>query len=158
EAGREGQALASVRRSLELFEALVQSQPDQARYHSGLGLSWNALGYLDDEARENLRAIPAFEKAVAEQRRAVALAPEIDEYRLYLCNHLDNLGEQYIDLGRVDEAMPSYREAIGIRRDLHTARPGSRETAVELAKALSKLGNLRRHAGDSAAAQDCFAE
>ncbi len=36
-------------------------------YHHDLGRSWNIQGYLDDESRRNLTAIPAFERAIAEQ-------------------------------------------------------------------------------------------
>ena len=54
-----------------------------------------------DHARNNTEALAAFEQAVAEQQLAVDKANEIDDYRGYLANHLDNLGEQFVELGRV---------------------------------------------------------
>ena len=54
-----------------VLKALVRTQPDQAGYHSELGLSWNYLGCLYDDARNNTEAHIAFEQAVAEQQLAV---------------------------------------------------------------------------------------
>ena len=62
-------------------------------------------------------------------------------------NHLDNLGEQYIDLGRMAEGLPYYERALRINRELSKAHPESRFHAVELVKRLVALGNIRRHAG-----------
>ena len=45
--------------------------PTMAGYHSELGLSWNYLGCLYDDARKNTEALAAFEQAVAEQQLAV---------------------------------------------------------------------------------------
>ncbi len=55
---------------------------------------------------------------MAEQQLAVDKAKEVDEYRGYLANHLDNLGEQFVDLGRVAEGLPLYRRSLQIFRDL----------------------------------------
>jgi serine/threonine-protein kinase len=103
DAGLDAKARTSIRKSLDVLTRLVQAQPDQARYHSELGLSWNTLGYLYDEARENAQAIPAFQKAVAEQQLAGRTERGTMQLKVYLENHLDNLGEQYVDLGRVAE-------------------------------------------------------
>ena len=47
-------------------------------------------------------------------------------------------------------------EAIQIRRQLFTAHPEKRAYLLDLAEALSTLGNIQRHAGDSAAAHESF--
>jgi tetratricopeptide (TPR) repeat protein len=99
-----------------------------------------------------VKAIPAFERAVAEQERAVSAAKDVNEYKVFLTVHLENLGEEYVDLGRVDEGLRHYLRALGIRQELHRAHPGSREYALDLATALSTLGAIQRHAGQAAAA------
>jgi len=142
--------------SIDILEKLVQSHPDQARHHASLGRSFNALGFLHDELRHNLRAIPALEKAVKEQERAIAQSPDDNEYKVLCSNHLDNLGEQYVDLGQVDRGLPYYQQAIQIRRQLFTAHPEKRAYLLELAEALFTLGNIQRHAGDSTAARTSF--
>ena len=123
-------------------------QPDQAGYHSELGLSWNYLGYLYDEARNNTEALAAFEQAVAEQQLAVDKANEVDDYRGYLANHLDNLGEQFVDLGRVAMGLPSYRRALRIHRELSAAHPQNRDLALDVLRSMIRLGTTERHDGD----------
>src|SRR5205814_1433908 len=108
------------------------SQPDQSRYHSDLGRSYNILGYLHDEARDNGAAIPAFQRAVVEQGRAVSASPDVDEYKDELSSELDNLGEQFVDLGQVADALPHYRRALDLRRELLRTHKASREYTIDL--------------------------
>jgi tetratricopeptide (TPR) repeat protein len=143
---------------VEIFQALVRIQPDLAAYHSGLGLSWNHLGNLFDAARDNPQAVRPFQLAVDEQQLAVAKAAEVSRYQGFLCNHLENLGEQYVDRGRVADGLPHYRRAIEIRRALCTAQPENRAYSLDLAEALVALGNIERHDGDSAAAIRSFTQ
>ena len=118
------EAFASIRKSIEILQWLADSQPDQPRFRGELGRSWNVLGHLHDEIRDNAHAITAFTRAIAEQERAVAAFPVWDEYKTQLCVELENLGEQYVDLGKVEEGLPHYRRAIGIRESLVAAHPG----------------------------------
>ncbi len=150
---RDAEAFQSIRRSVDVLKVLVRAQPDQAGYHSELGLSWNYLGVLYDEARENTEALAAFEQAVAEQQVAVDKASGFDGYRGFLANHLDNLGEIYADLGQVDRGLPYYSRAIQIRQHLLATHPENRFYLLDLARALSTLGDIQRHAGDSTAAR-----
>ncbi len=156
EARQDEKALASIKRSIAILEKLVQAQPDQPRYQHDLGRSWNIQGYFLDEARQNEPAILAFDRAIAEQSKAVAASPDVDLYKTELCSQLDNLGEQYVDLGKVGEALPHYRREITILKELLAGRPRSQAYALSVAEALSKLGNIQRHAGDSAAARELF--
>src|SRR5262249_30412681 len=71
-----------------------------AGYHSQLGRAWTLMGFLHDEVQENAQALVAFQHAVDEQRRAVAKSGEENQYKTVLCIYLDNLGEQFVDLGR----------------------------------------------------------
>ena len=134
-AHRDDKALASVQQSLEVLERVVQSHPDEASYHSELAQSWNILGYLRDESRDNLKAMPAFRRAVAEQERAVSVSNDVNEYKVLLSIQLDNLGEQYIDLGEVDEGLGYYLKALRIREWLYLAHPGNRAYALDFIQA-----------------------
>jgi tetratricopeptide (TPR) repeat protein len=156
-AHQDDEALKSIQRSLDVLKVLVRAQPDQASYHSELGLSWNYLGVLYDESRKNTEALAAFEQAVAEQHLAVAKAKEADEYRGFLANHLDNLGEANVDLGRVDQGLIFFRRSLQICRDLSAAHPQNRDYALWAVKSLIRLGTIQRHNGDSAAARESYA-
>jgi len=158
EAHQDAKAFLSIQRSIDVLKAVARAQPDQAGYHSELGLSWNFLGVLYDEARKNIDALAPFEQAVAEQQQAVDKGNEVDDYRGYLANHLDNLGEQFVDLGRVAEGLPLYRRSLTIFRNLTSAHPKDRVYAREVLKSLIRLGTIERHDGDSAAARKSFTD
>ena len=83
-------------------------------------------------------------------------SPDLAEYKDVLATHLENLGEQFVDLGRVAEALPHYRRAVEIRRQLLRSHQGSRQYAVSLAEGLLNLGEIQRHDGGSAAARESF--
>lgn len=158
EVGRDGDALAAIGRAIEILEALVNSHPEQARYHAELGRALHILGFLRDEWRDNVQGLAALSRARDEEDRAVADAPESDLYRGHLAEILWNLGEQYLDLGRVEEGVPHYRRAVALRRELLGERPGDRTRTLELADQLAMLAAVERSAGDPAAARRWYAE
>ena len=158
EAHEDAKAVQSMQRSIDVLKALVHEQPDQAGYHSELGLSWNYLGCLYDDARNNTKAIALFEQAVAEQQIAVDKANGSEVYRGYLANHLDNLGEQYVDLGRVAPGLKLYLRSLQIYRDLSAAHPENRDYALWVVRSLIRSGTIERHDGDSAAARQSFTD
>ena len=158
DAGDDDKAFATLAKSLSILEKLVDSEPGQARCHSELGRSWNALGHLRDEKGDNYQAIPAFEKAVAELRLAISCSPDDDAHKAFLSMYLENLGEQYIDLSRVEAGLPHYLEARNLRRQLHGSHPEKGEYTVQLGNALMALGNLYRHTGDWDAAHETLLE
>ncbi len=151
-------ALDYAQRSLEIFQTLVQSHPHEARYYSELGLSWNLLGVLRDYLRENLLAIQPFTQAVEEQKRAVRMSKDVDEYKAFLSYHQENLGEQYVILGGYDEELEDFVAAIEGRSRLHDAHPNTSRYALEFADTLQKVGSIQLHAGDFTKATDSFAK
>jgi len=157
-AHQDDKAFSSVRQSLDIFERLVQSHPDRVGYRSELARSWNMLGVLHDEARNNKKAIPAFLRAVAEQDRAAAASKDVNEYKFYLSIHLENLGEQYVDMGHVDEGLQHYQRALGICKQIHLVHPGNREYALNLVQAFSMIGSIQRHAGQTGAARESLTQ
>ncbi len=58
-AGRDEDALAGIRRSIEILEGLVATLPDQPRHRAELGHASHVLGYLFDEKRDNELALEA---------------------------------------------------------------------------------------------------
>ncbi len=145
-------AFSSACQARDVFERLVKSEPDQVRFHHDLGMSCTTLGVIHDEARDNQKAITAFGRAVAEHERSGAASQDVRNYKVYLSLGLENLGEQYVDLGRFDEGLPYYLKALRIRQDLHLARPKNLGYALDLAKATAQVGAVERHAGHAGAA------
>ena len=157
-AHQDAKAISSMRRSTDFFRDLVRAQPETARFHNELALSLDGLGRLHDEARNNTEAMRAFESAVREQKAAIAQTKPADELERILSFHLDNLGEQYFDLGQPNKGLPHYEEALKIRRELCQSQPQNQRYADDLVKALFALGTIRRHLGDADAALQLFAE
>ncbi len=141
-AHQDGKALQSIQKSVDVNENLVRSQPDQADFHSETGLSWNYLGVIRDDARRNVEAIACFERAIKEQEIAIDKTRDADLYKDYLCNHLDNLGEQYIDLGRLAEGCRTTSSALRISRELSEATSG---TPLPCARAREEIGCPGKH-------------
>jgi tetratricopeptide (TPR) repeat protein len=157
QAKQDGKALVTIERSIDVLEKLVASRPEDTRFRATLARSWNVLGFIRDESRENLQALPAFEHAVKEAIRSMEEAPEVDQNRFTAIYTLENLGEQSVDLGRPTEGFPSYRRAIALRQARLDARPGDRDLTLDLVKALSNLGTILRHAGESPEARQVVA-
>ncbi len=157
-AGHDEMAFATLTKSFAILKKLVDSEPGQARYHAELGRSWNSRCFLRDESGQHEQAILAFERAVAELRVAIARAPDDDAHKALLRVYLENLGEQYVDLGRVDAGLPYSLEASEFRRQLYASHPERTEYSQGLGNALMVLGVLYRHAGDSTAAHETLVE
>jgi eukaryotic-like serine/threonine-protein kinase len=158
QAGQDDKAIASTRRSIDVFSQLVRTQPETASFHSALALGWNYLGVLEDDRRNNLTAIRHFDRAIREQQLAMAKNPSAVAYKQNLSNHLDNLGEQYVDLGRPDEGLAKYLEEIQILRELSRTQPDDQNATIDLVKAIFTLGTIKRHLGDASAAEQMFAD
>jgi serine/threonine-protein kinase len=157
-AHQDDKALDYLQKSLAIFQRLVQSDAS-AQLHSELARSWNALGVLYDEAkRDNAQAIGPFEQAVDQQERAAGMSEDVSDYKVNLSVYLENLGEQYLDLGEVERGRPYYVKAIEFRRGLHRGHPESKAYSLALAEALRKLGAIQRRAGDARAALKSFSD
>ena len=116
------------------------------------------LGYLLDEARENQQAIKAFRQAVTEQQLAIEKSKGVEAYQVLLCNHLENLGEQYLDLGQVADALPDYSKLVQLFGKIADAHSDSRDSVVALVDAISKLGTVQRLAGQAVNARHTFVQ
>ena len=119
-------AFASLDESFRIIRELLKAEPERAEYHFELALSWNVQGYLLDEANKNREAIAPFEAACQEQEIAVAKSKGDRKYRQFLAQHLENLGEQYVDLGQAPEGLEYYEKALRIRDDLYRDSPDDR--------------------------------
>ncbi len=157
-AHRDAEALPSIRKSIEVYEDLVRSQPDNVSYHKDLAWMHDDLGLVCDESRNNEDAMSGFAAAVRVQRVVISKTKQDDD-RWVLSYYLDNLGEQYVDLGRrPKDGLPYYEESLRIRRGLSRAHPDKTAFADDHVKSLFILGNLERHLGEPAAAREMFGE
>jgi eukaryotic-like serine/threonine-protein kinase len=155
----DSKALSSSQKSVDVVIPLVKAHPEQASLHNMLAFNWNYLGLLHDETnRNNAAAIRPFKEAIAEQRLAIEKAEHPEDYKGALCIYLENLGEQYIDLGRPADGVASNLQALRLRRELSSNNVESKAHALQLVTALNTLGTIRRHEGQAGPAREFFEE
>ncbi len=82
-----------------LLERLVARSPEEARFHSELGVAYAGLGQRDD--------------AINEAQQAVALVP-ISREALIGTDWLRNLAQIYVMLGMHDEAVEQLRQILSV--------------------------------------------
>jgi tetratricopeptide (TPR) repeat protein len=157
-ADQDQQAFEYIHKSLEIFQRLVGAHRAEARYHSELGRTWNLLAVFRHHLRENVPAIHVFNEAVEEQRNAIAISDDVDDYKAYLSNHLENLGAQHVVLGGYDEGMECFREALEGRSKLYDAHPNTRKYAIELANTLQTVAGNQLYVGEFDSANGSFAK
>ncbi len=158
ELGRNAQAYAAIRKAIDIFNGLIATLSSQPRYRAELGRALNILGYLYDEDRDNAHALPVLQHAREEAERAVAASPESDLYKNFVSNVLWNLGEQYVDLNRVDEGLPIYLQCVEVSRKIYAAHPRDQRLASTLADMLEQLAAVERCAGLANVARPHYAE
>jgi serine/threonine-protein kinase len=158
DAGRVEPAFAAVNKAIEILEQLVASQPKKPRYRAELGRGLSILAYLRDEARDYSGTLELLKKARLHEEQAVADVPESDRYKVYLAGILPNLGDQYLRLGRVDEGLPCFREAVAVRRRILDHALKDRDRILAVVDQLALLGTVERHAGHPVEAERAYAE
>jgi tetratricopeptide (TPR) repeat protein len=155
---RDEEAFSLLRKSLEVFQRLEKAEPENVGPHIELGRTWNTIGFLHDELRQNAQAIDDFRNAIDEHRFVLLHSQDQDEIKKALCLDLANLGEQFVDLGRVNEGLQYYLEAVGVRRELVAAHADSLDDALALVKLLGTIGDIERLDGRSAEAMKLYQE
>src|SRR5262249_30748286 len=104
------------RRAVAVFERLSAEHPESARFHGDLGYTLDDLGQILAGRECYEEAVAMHRRAIAEQRQALALAPNSAQIQFWLTNHHANLVRALAALGRVDAALRAAREARELGR------------------------------------------
>jgi tetratricopeptide (TPR) repeat protein len=152
------EAFSLLRKSLEVFQRLEKAEPENVGPHIELGRTWTTIGVLHDDLRQNAQAIDDFRNAIDEDRFVLLHSQDRDDTMGALCLDLANLGEQFVDLGRVDEGLRYYIEAVGGQRELVAAHADNLDNALDLVKLLGTIGDIKRLDGRSADAMEFYHE
>jgi serine/threonine-protein kinase len=155
-AGRDSEAFSLLDESVDIFQRLVKAEPDNLDHRVEMGRIWNIKGYIYDEQRRNELAIEPLQRSLTERRFVLERSQGIDDYKLDLCESLLNMGEQFVDLGRVSDGLRYYHELVRYRRELSTAHPKDREYATALVNALIMIGDIHRQNSDQVAARRSY--
>ena len=89
-----------------------------------------------------LEAIPLYRKEIERDRKAIAMNPNATTNEPFLLE-IHKLGKLLIEVGRMEEAEPLYREELEGMRNLHgSAHKETLNTIYSLAKLLKKMGRV----------------
>jgi eukaryotic-like serine/threonine-protein kinase len=139
---RPKEARDAYRRALEYHKRLVAGATDVAENQSSLAATQNDLCMLLLEGGELAEARLLVEEAISHQRAALKIDPRRPTYRLFLCNHLVNLGRIEETEGNHESAVKTAREAMALQEKLaddFPEVPHYRHGQAELCYHLGKL-------------------
>jgi tetratricopeptide (TPR) repeat protein len=97
-------------RATEVWEALLESSPENTDFRFELGISWYEKAVLYRAQRDIGHAVQAVETAIEHQKKAVAAAPEVVRYRDRLCGDHEVLGLYRMDAERFTEAREHFEQ------------------------------------------------
>jgi tetratricopeptide (TPR) repeat protein len=99
------EAEVSFETAAQLQDVLLAAQPDDAETRSNQGSVWNNLGMLFDQQRRYADGEKAYQQAIANQRRALDLAPTNGHYRALLSGHYVNFARNLGKQAKFDAAV-----------------------------------------------------
>jgi serine/threonine-protein kinase len=114
--GRPDEALIFFRGGLEAHERLVRDHPSVPNFRSGLGGALNNVAMVEMNQGRWPEARARLERAVEQQRAALAALPGHPVYRRFLRNHLFLLTQVHRALNQPAEAARAAREWAGLVR------------------------------------------
>ncbi len=152
------EAFPAIRRSIEILEGLVASQPDQPRYHAMLGRAFWILGFLHDEDDDNARRCrPCCEPATRRTGRwATPRSP--NSIGSTWPTSSGTWGSSTWTWDGSPTACRTTGVSVEIKRQLLAAHPQDRVRILDLAGQLAMLATVERHGGDSASARQSYGE
>jgi serine/threonine-protein kinase len=130
-------ALRSCRRGLELLDGLDAAEREAVADPRGLALTYFLMGAVLMNLEQHGEAVPAFARAVEQQRRWLEQAPADRDRRKVLSRYYFHLAHVQREDGRLDESAATALE----RLRLWPADPDEvYDVACELARCAAKVG------------------
>ena len=148
-------ATRSYRRSLDIREALLNSDPENHELQDETAKSHEGLGDTLYTIYDLRGALASYENARELRERTIVAVPENTAYRLALAEVYSKLGdikgmEHYANLGDIAGGLASCRKAQELLEPLYATDPQNRDLTSRLANVLTHVGMLSCTAGDVA--------
>jgi serine/threonine protein kinase/tetratricopeptide (TPR) repeat protein len=137
-----GESLPYYERARELLERLVQDLPEVARHHSALGSVCDGIGYFRSRAGQFDQARQSLQDAARHQKKAVELAPEIDQFWRFYASHLTNLSRMFLALEQPSDVIATLTEAVPALEQVILKQPRSTSAWRDLGSAHHTIGKL----------------
>ena len=145
--GRWPQALDNLRKSLAIFQRLIESEADLPWNRLNLALTSQYAGEVLQDMGEESEAMEALRRSVVMGEKAVEGDPASAHHRMYLARHHEAVGTLLERVGKPAEALKTYSEAYALRRRNAEALPEDAWAQRDLAENRSLVGRLCRDTG-----------
>jgi tetratricopeptide (TPR) repeat protein len=148
ELGRQDEALAANRRSLELVEQIAKASPADPGVRASLAKAHFRIGFALRTIGRPVEALSSFEHALEIQGLLARDNPNNGRYQEHLSWTLSNIGVMHVELGRPADALAPERQAIAIHEGLVSRFPGETEYRNDLGWAWRYLSLALAATGD----------
>ena len=144
--GASSYALGSYKDAIDAYKQAIRLDGDNADIQYSIGLTYNKMNRTDEEIVSYQRAIAlksdhvnAIERlglALFKQRRFRDAAAAFEQLKAYKPDEktYNNLGESYFEIGKIEESIEAFNNALGANPDFDKAR-------YNLGRSYIKLGN-----------------
>jgi serine/threonine protein kinase/Tfp pilus assembly protein PilF len=133
------------RTSVTIRKGLVVEKPDDAGTLQELGASLHNLSQTRQRARNLVEARHLLQEAIDNQTAALKLKPREPRSRHFLRNHVSMLADVLRELGKPDEAITTYRQALDLDEALVNDYPLTWDYQSALAGDLNELATILSH-------------
>ncbi len=148
--GSQSEALATLKRGLELRLALADEPGADAATKLQAGLSLIAVGDLQEATGDASEAMASFGRARDLLDRLAQSAPESATYRAAVAECLHGIARAQYHTGHAAESLASHEEARSIRQRLADANPNATQFQSDLAVTYHEIGSIQRASGQRA--------
>ena len=153
------QSKDDLRKALAICETLASHPDTEGFFRRALAGIHTELGFT---LTSTLNEPSQYEQGLIELRRGLELRKKLAsefgfvEYGADLAESHGFVGKRLVGVGRISEAEPHIKKAVGLLTRLASDSPSNLGYAISLAGALADLGNFHRGAGRPKLAVDAF--
>ncbi len=145
--GSQAEALATLKRGLELRLALAAEPSAVAATKLKAGESLIAVGDLQEATGESGAALESYKQAHLLLEPLALREPDKDLYRAAVAKCLHGIGRVEYNTGHAEEALASHEQARTIRQGLAEANPGITQFQTDLVVSDHDIGAIERASG-----------
>jgi eukaryotic-like serine/threonine-protein kinase len=150
--GSQPEALAALKRSLELRVTLANERRSDQLAIRNVGASLIAIGNVLDETGDLTGALASYWQALELLHPLVQANPDNAADSAAVANCLHGIASGQYHSGYAAEALATHEQALALRRKLADANPGITQFQGDLAQSYHDIGEIHRASGRAVAA------
>ncbi len=134
-------------RSMEIFQALAQTDPNSSQAKRDLSISYNRLGDVHLKLGATDKALQAYQKGLGLSEALAQADPNDAQAKRDLSISYNKLGNVHLQLGATDKALQAYQKDLEVSEALAQADPNDAQAKRDLSVSYDKLGDVHLKLG-----------